>query len=206
MNLVLEHIKNIIKDTKYEGKVYIDGGGVRDELLGKFCNDFDLMIDEENGGIRFAEWFCKKIGKYKPNRNPVVYPRFGTAKFNLYLDSEDPYFIECVMPRKEKYFDGSRNPEVSNGTLRDDVERRDFTVNSLLKNISTDEILDLTGLGIQDIKNGIIRTPLDPDIIFSEDPLRMLRAIRFTVKFNWKLPLFMIRSIKKKKRFCSGIF
>ena len=81
--------------------------------------------------------------------------------------------------------------------MEDDVERRDFTTNSLLKNLSTGEILDLTGQGKSDIKKGIIRTPLDPDIIFSEDPLRMLRAVRFTMKYNWDLPWFMIKALKR---------
>ena len=81
--------------------------------------------------------------------------------------------------------------------MEQDVERRDFTVNSLLKDLTTGEIKDLTGKGKADIRKGIIRTPLDPDIIFREDPLRMLRAIRFTVKYGWILPLWMIKSIKR---------
>jgi len=105
--------------------------------------------------------------------------------------------IEAVMPRKEQYTAGSRKPTVTGGELKDDVERRDFTVNSLLKDLSSGEILDLTGLGKEDIKRGIIRTPLNPDKIFTDDPLRMLRAIRFAVKYNWKLPMFMLRGLKK---------
>lgn len=104
------------------------------------------------------------------------------------------------MPRKEKYEEGSRDPHVSHGTLKDDVDRRDFTVNSLLKNLTSGEILDLTGMGKDDIKNGIIRTPLNPDVLFTEDPLRMLRAIRFTVKYDWKLPMFMLKSMKKNSK------
>ena len=84
---------------------------------------------------------------------------------------------------------------VFSGSLEDDVERRDFTTNSLLKNLTTGEILDLTGQGVNDIKKGVVQTPLD-DVIFSEDPLRMLRAVRFTMKYDWDLPLFMIRSMK----------
>ena len=105
--------------------------------------------------------------------------------------------IEAVMPRKEQYTTGSRKPTVTGSELKDDVERRDFTVNSLLKDLSTGEILDLTGMGKADIKAGIVRTPLNPDKIFTDDPLRMLRAIRFAVKYNWKLPLFMVRGLKK---------
>ena len=77
------------------------------------------------------------------------------------------------MPSKEQYTAGSRKPTVTGGELKDDVERRDFTVNSLLKDLSTGEILDLTGMGKSDIKAGIVRTPLNPDKIFTDDPLRM---------------------------------
>jgi putative nucleotidyltransferase with HDIG domain len=81
--------------------------------------------------------------------------------------------------------------------MKDDAERRDFTVNSLLKNLSNQEILDLTGHGKEDIQKGVVRTAIEPDQIFSDDPLRMLRAIRFTMKYKWQLPLFMIRALKK---------
>jgi putative nucleotidyltransferase with HDIG domain len=86
---------------------------------------------------------------------------------------------------------------VSAGDLADDVNRRDFTVNSLLKDLTTGEILDLTGQGREDIKKGVIKTPLNPDIIFTEDPLRMLRAVRFAMKYDWDLPMFMLRALHK---------
>jgi len=201
----VEFIKNLIKGTEWEGNVFIAGGAVRDELMGNDPKDIDLLINIPDGGILFAEWITKKLGIYREGSNPVIYPRFGTAKFTLRrqkhngidLSSVD---IECVMPRKEIYVDGDRKPDVSHGSLKDDVDRRDFTTNSLLKDLSTGEILDLTGMGRDDIKNGIVRTPLDPDIIFTEDPLRMLRAVRFAIKYNWKLPLFMIRALRKNAK------
>lgn len=202
-------MSNLVKKSPYKGKVYIAGGYVRDEFMGLDPKDIDLVVaippTGEGGlpdaGIDFAIWVTKQLNIYSPT-NPVVYPRFGTAKFNLRgitYKGEDlsDIDVECVKTRKEKYTPGSRKPEVSGGTLKQDVERRDFTVNSLLKDLTTGEVLDLTGMGKDDIKKGIIRTPLDPNIIFTEDPLRMLRAIRFTVKYNWKLPLFMIRAIKQ---------
>lgn len=134
--------------------------------------------------------------------NPVIFPTFGTAKFTLKgithngVDLSD-IDVEAVATRKEKYSAGSRKPEVSAGDLEDDVNRRDFTINSLLKDLTSGEILDLTGKGREDISRGIVRTPLNPDIIFSDDPLRMLRAVRFTVKYDWDLPMFMIKSIKR---------
>ena len=197
-------IKTTIKNTEWEGKVFIAGGYVRDELMGNEPKDVDLLINVPDGGILFAEWFTKKLGIHTKG-NPVIYPRFGTAKFNLRrqkhngMDLSD-IDIECVMPRKEKYNVGDRKPDVEQGTLKDDVDRRDFTTNSLLKNLSSGEILDLTGMGKDDIKNGIVRTPLDPDVIFTDDPLRMLRAVRFATKYSWKLPMFMIRSLKKNAK------
>ncbi len=197
-----DFIRQTISGTEWQGKVFVAGGYVRDEFMGKDPKDLDLLVNKPNGGIEFANWITKKIGVFKDGSNPVTFPRFGTAKFNLFgvvhngVDLSD-MDIEAVMPRKEQYTAGSRKPDVSQGELEDDVHRRDFTVNSLLKDLSTGEILDLTGMGKDDIKAGIVRTPLNPDKIFTDDPLRMLRAIRFSVKYNWKLPMFMIRGLKK---------
>ena len=197
----LEFISNLVKKSPFKGKVYLAGGAVRDEIMGLDAKDIDLTIEAPRGGIEFATWICKELGIYKPGTNPVIYPTYGTAKFTLRgikYNGIDLSFIdiECVMTRKEQYKDTSRKPEVDYGTIAQDVERRDLTVNSLLKDLTTGEIKDLTGKGVSDIKNGIVRTPLDPEIIFREDPLRMLRAIRFAVKYNWKLPMYMIRALK----------
>ena len=199
--LVLEYLQLIIEDTKFENNVYLAGGAVRDELIGVPVKDIDLLI-AQHGSTQFAEFVCKRLGIYKENSNPVIYENYGTAKFNLNniiykefdLSSVD---IECVIPRVEKYYEESRNPEIKEGSIYDDAFRRDFTINSLLKNLTTGEILDLTGLGVDDIKNGIVRTALEPSTIFSDDPLRMLRAIRFALRYNWKLPLSIIRAIKE---------
>ena len=205
-----DYLSKMVKRSPFKGKVYIAGGYVRDVVRGANPKDIDLVVAMPEGGIKFAEWLTKKIGAYKRGSNPVVYPKFGTAKFMMKgvthngqdLSGLD---IEAVMTRKEQYRLGDRKPDVSPGTLKQDVERRDFTVNSLLKDLTTGEIKDLTGQGKADIKKGIIRTPLDPDVIFSEDPLRMLRAIRFTVKYGWDLPFFMIKSIKRNARKINNI-
>ena len=205
-----DYLSKMVKRSPFKGKVYIAGGYVRDVVRGANPKDIDLVVAMPEGGIKFAEWLTKKIGVYKRGSNPVVYPKFGTAKFMMKgvthngQDLSD-LDIEAVMTRKEQYRAGDRKPDVSPGTLKQDVERRDFTVNSLLKDLTTGEIKDLTGQGKADIKKGIVRTPLDPDVIFSEDPLRMLRAIRFTVKYGWDLPLFMIKSIKKSARKINNI-
>jgi len=199
----LDYLSKLVQSGPFKGKVYLAGGAPRDMILGSDPKDLDVVVKGDvNAGIDFANWATKKIGNYKIGSNPVVYPTYGTAKFTFKgvthqghdLSDVD---VEAVAPRKEKYTPGSRKPEVSGGELKDDVYRRDFTTNSLLHDLTTGEILDLTGMGKDDIKAGLIRTPLDPDIIFSDDPLRILRAVRFTAKYNWKLPMFMIRSIKK---------
>ena len=206
----VDFISQMVKKSKWRGKVYLAGGFVRDELLGLDPKDIDIVVEVPQGGIKFAEWITKELGIYKKDKNPVVYPKFGTAAFQLRGVNHKGYDlssidVEAVMTRKEQYTQGSRKPDVSAGTLVDDVERRDFTVNSLLKDLTTGEILDLTGQGKADLKNGVVRTPLDPDIIFREDPLRMLRAIRFTVKYGWDLPLFMIKALKRNSHMLKTI-
>lgn len=188
-----------------KGKAYIAGGAVRDEFLGKIPKDIDIVVSAPNGGIAYANYLARLLGL----REPVVYPTFGTAQIMLkdVTYNGEKYNvggmeIEFVHTRKEQYHEESRKPETSFGTIKEDVERRDLTVNSLLKRLESGpskdasdakqkvvdgEILDLTGMGISDLENGIVRTPLDPDIIFSDDPLRMMRAIRFTVKYGWSM-------------------
>jgi len=208
-NIVLEYISSIIKGTEWQGHVFLAGGAVRDEILGKEPKDIDLLVDTPNGGIKFAEWITKKTKSYKSESNPVIYPKFGTAKFNLRTTYKginlSEIDIEAVMTRTEKYETGNRKPEVKYGNLKDDVFRRDLTVNSLLKDLSSGEIKDLTGRGISDIKTGKIRTPLDPDIIYKDDPLRMLRAIRFAVKYGWSMDLDLIKAIKRNSGLLKNI-
>ena len=199
----LEFLSDLIKSGPFKGRVFLAGGAVRDMQLGIDPKDLDVVVTGDiNAGMDFAIWATKEMKNYKENSNPVTFPNYGTAKFTLNgiihndIDLSD-IDIESVATRKEEYTHGSRKPKVSTGELYDDITRRDFTVNSLLKDLSTGEILDLTGMGKNDIQAGIIRTPLNPDKIFTDDPLRMLRAIRFAVKYNWKLPMFMLRGLKK---------
>lgn len=199
----LEYLSNLVKKGPFKNRCFLAGGAVRDMQLGHNPKDLDVVVKGDvNSGIEFATWATKEMGNHKEGSNPVIFPKFFTSKFTLkgvtYQGHDlSDIDIEVVAPRKEKYTPGSRKPEVSGGELEDDVHRRDFTVNSLLHDLTTGETLDLTGMGKDDIKKGIVRTPLNPDIIFTDDPLRILRAARFTAKYNWKLPMFMIRSIKK---------
>ena len=191
-------LADAIKGTKYENKIFLVGGYVRDTLLGKPSKDVDLVVDGEgiDGGINAAIFIAQKLGIYKENSNPVLFPRFGTAKISLKLKSGGSFDVEFVAPRKEQYIPGSRKPLVSAGTLHDDAMRRDFTINALFKNLSSGEVKDLTGRSIEDLNKKIIKTTSDADWSGGEDPLRILRAIRFAFKYNFDLPLSVIRAIK----------
>jgi len=170
---------------------YVIGGWVRDLLLKRPCKDIDIVAI--GSGIELAQRVAKKLGnKYHVN----VYKNFGTAQI-VYED----YDIEFVGARKESYRSESRKPIVENGTLEDDQNRRDFTINALAISLSTNtygELLDPFN-GIKDMEARIIRTPLDPDITFSDDPLRMMRAIRFATQLNYTIEPKSLESIKKNK-------
>ncbi len=174
----LELIKNSTLCTEYEGKIYLVGGIVRDEVMGISSNeDADLVL--EGDAIALVDYLYKKGVAAHP---PVLYERFGTAMVTIQGRQ-----IELVSARKETYDPESRKPFIEPATLLDDVLRRDFTINTLLKNLHSGEILDLTGKGRADIVAQIIRTPLEPNKTFSEDPLRMLRAIRFSARLGFNI-------------------
>lgn len=154
---IVLYLKDLIKGTKFEGKTYVVGGAVRDLLMNKEIKDVDIVVELPNGGIEFAKWMEENGHTHG---SVVTYPTYGTAMFRLneYPEVE----IECVQTRKEQYKDkNSRNPETEYGTLYEDIMRRDFTCNTLLYDITNCQVLDLTGKGIEDIKNKIIRSPLE---------------------------------------------
>lgn len=180
-NITIKKIAGIIKNTEYDKRVYVVGGFVRDLLMGNEPDDIDLLIEGNiNAGIEFAEWFCKTNNIYEKDVNPIVYGLYGTAMFQFLGEK-----IECVAPRSEKYKENSRNPEVTSCTIIDDCFRRDFTINSMFINISTGELLDYSENGLNDLRDGVIRSTSDPHIIFTQDSLRMLRCIRFATRFNF---------------------
>ena len=184
-NKIIKAISKSIKGTEYENKVFVVGGFVRDLIMGKDPKDIDLLIDGDinaGAGITFAEWFCKKENIFKKDSNPLVYGLYGTAMFQFMGEK-----IECVAPRSEKYQNDSRNPAVSSCTLEDDCFRRDFTVNSLFINISNNELVDYSKNGLNDIKNKVIRSTSNPDVIFNDDSLRILRMVRFASKLGFEI-------------------
>lgn len=187
----LQHpVFKIISDCANQLNVecYVIGGYVRDIFLNRPCKDIDIVCI--GSGIELAELVAKKIGDVPVN----VFKNFGTAM----LKYED-YEIEFVGARKESYQRHSRKPIVENGTREDDQKRRDFTINSLAIGLSKDnfgELIDPFN-GIEDLKNKIIKTPLDPDITFSDDPLRMMRAIRFATQLDFFIEENTLQAISK---------
>ncbi len=165
---------------------YAVGGVVRDYFLQRPCTDIDVVcVGRDQGGevhigIELAKAAAEVLGGSKVS----VFKNFGTASFR-YHNME----IEFVGARRESYSHDSRKPIVENGTLQDDQNRRDFTVNALAICLNANrygELMDPFS-GIQDLNNGILRTPLDPDITFSDDPLRMMRAVRFASQLGFRI-------------------
>ncbi len=170
-------------------EAFVIGGWVRDCILKRNHSEKDIDIVVIGNGIEIAKKIAKNIDK---KIKVCTFRNFGTAMFRF-----DEYEIEFVGARKESYSRGSRKPVVENGTLQDDLERRDFTINTLAISINANtfgKFLDPFG-GMEDIKNKIIRTPLDPDRTFTDDPLRMMRAVRFATQLNFNIEEATFNSI-----------
>lgn len=191
INLDNKYLKEIGKAADESGfRAFVVGGYVRDLILGNEDNDIDIMITGD--GLKFAEIVSKKFGK-KPD---AIYKNFGTALLNL-----ENYKIEFASARKESYSKNSRNPEVEHAGLEEDLLRRDFTINSLALGLNEDNrgvLTDNCG-GYSDLENKIIKTPLDPVQTFDDDPLRIMRAIRFASRLEFDIEEKTFEAIKKMK-------
>ncbi|MDY7393692.1 HD domain-containing protein [Aureibaculum sp. 2210JD6-5] len=190
--LVSEIFQHISKASKSLGlESYVIGGFVRDFLLKRDSGAKDIDIVTVGSGIKLA----KKVGSLLPNNPQVqIFKTYGTAMLRF-----GELEVEFVGARKESYTKESRNPEVEQGTLQDDQNRRDFTINAMALSLNEDNYGDLLDPfnGVDDLKKGIIKTPLDPDITYSDDPLRMMRAIRFATQLNFTIEQNSLNAITK---------
>ena len=171
-----------------EQRAFVIGGFVRDLLLDRPCKDIDIVT--EGSGIELARATAQSMGI----RQVHVFKNFGTAMFKA-RDFE----VEFVGARKESYSRGSRKPVVEDGTLEDDQNRRDFTINAMAISLNADsfgKLVDPFG-GVDDLNRKWIRTPLDPDVTYSDDPLRMLRAVRFAAQLGFRIEEGSLASIRR---------
>ena len=187
-----DKIFEIISETAAEHGVraFVIGGFVRDCFLQRPRNDIDIVV--EGSGIEIAKAAGEKV-----HSQVSVFKNFGTAMFKY-----NGMQIEFVGARKESYNRNSRKPIVENGTLEDDQKRRDFTVNALAFSLQKEDygnLVDPFG-GVADLQKGLLRTPLDPDITYSDDPLRMIRAVRFASQLHFTIVPESIESIKRNKK------
>jgi tRNA nucleotidyltransferase/poly(A) polymerase len=170
--------------------VYVIGGYVRDLFLERPSKDIDFVV--AGSGVELAELVAKKL----KTKNLSVFKTFGTA-----MIKHNSYELEFVGARKESYNRDSRNPIVENGTIEEDQERRDFTINAMaisLNNENYGQLVDPFN-GVKDLQDMILKTPLNPEITFSDDPLRMMRAVRFASQLNFELSSEVVASIANNK-------
>jgi tRNA nucleotidyltransferase/poly(A) polymerase len=185
---LLKRIGSIADEEHVEA--YVVGGFVRDLLLGREDKDIDIVVVGD--GVGFAETVARRFGRDRL----VIHEKFRAAMLPL-----DEGKVEFVGARKERYTTDSRNPEVSVGTLEDDLQRRDFTINALAVSLNGSHFGELHDpfTGRQDLKDGVLRTPLEPATTFDDDPLRMLRAIRFASQLGFTIEERTLAAIPQMK-------
>jgi tRNA nucleotidyltransferase/poly(A) polymerase len=215
--VLLKFLSSVANNLGIGQHVYIVGGAIRNFLLNTDLKDFDIVIDSIRAGMNSAE-LAQKIVDEIPVEVSIATNQYGvailTVKGEWLLDGENlnGEVIEIANARKESYRKdethgkGYKPTKIEPSTIEEDMSRRDFSVNSLAWRLldlaegpDKAEIIDMLGVGVEDLKNKVLRTPLDPDQTFSDDPTRILRACRFAIKYNFSMPPEMITSIKKNR-------
>ena len=187
---VLDTLRAATRGTEYDGRLFLVGGFVRDQVMGLPSPGDDIDLVLEGDALALAKFLRARRAA---DHEPVVYPRFGTAM--VVVEGRD---VELVTARVESYAPDSRKPDVVEpGTLLEDAKRRDFTINTLLQSLHTGEITDPLGRAYADLGARIIRTPTDPLLTFQDDPLRMLRAVRFAARFGFTIEPFTWKAIRQ---------
>ena len=194
---ILLEVSTQISETRTKPQLRFTGGWVRDKLLGIPSDDIDVSITTMTG-VEFAnqvhEYLENGEGKVKYEKdtigtmgkieaNPEMSKHLETATVKFWRSLQ----VDFVNTRTETYSQDSRTPQMQYGSPQEDAERRDATINALFYNLENEEVEDFTGRGIADLKNGIIKTPLEPNRTFKDDPLRILRHIRFASRFDFQI-------------------
>jgi len=203
-------LRVVLRGTQWAGKAHAVGGYVRDEFMGLDAKDLDIVVSVPGGSEKLTRYlFGLFPGSItNPHQMGASYPIWQiTFRDDIVLDGEvyktKGAVIEFADTMKEQFPDDtSRQRSVQPGTLEEDIERRDFTTNMLLKDLSTGEIVDLTGVSKNDIEKGILRghPRVSLDKIFSDDPLRMIRLVRFQCKYGWSIPKSVLRTVQRNAR------
>jgi poly(A) polymerase len=199
--------KIILPKSPFKNKAFAVGGYVRDELLGIDSKDLDVVVEMRGGAEKLTKWINREFKPYtsRPHQLGAGYPIWSIT-FKDDVEHKGKTYktkgavIEFADSQKESFPDpDSRQRVTEPGSLKDDVERRDFTVNMLLKDLSSGELKDLTGTSVIDIKKGVLRghPGVDFNKILRDDPLRMMRLVRFQSKYGWQVPIGVLRAVKK---------
>jgi len=210
---LMKFLSDLSKRLGVSRHVYVVGGAVRNFIIKQPVKDVDIVIDSVALNGKDSDWFAKEVAKAIPTRTNIATNQYGVALLHIVgdwmlgeanLKGED---IEIANARTESYGQGGYTPEsVEKSTIEQDVGRREFTFNTLLWRLhdlaqgpDKAEILDLTGCGLRDLQEGVMRCPSSPDKTFTDDPSRMIRAIKFLVKYGFKISPEVGRSITKNK-------
>jgi putative nucleotidyltransferase with HDIG domain len=200
-------LRVLLPGTIFANKTYAVGGFTRDEILGVESKDLDIVVEMKDGAEKLTKFLHDKLNPFitQPHQMGAGYPIWQITFKDDIIYNRDIFhtngaIIEFADTMKETFPDkNSRQRKTEFGSLKEDIERRDFVVNMLLKDLSTGEFVDLVGTSISDIKQGILRGNPNVDLnkIFCDDPIRMVRCLRFSAKYNWQVPFSILKIIKK---------